>query len=319
MNVTTDSNGALTNPTPGQFKSNNAIGSGDGDVTQAGDNTFTGNNTFTLPITAADISTNSIVNAGGFSSDSAVITTDGSGNLTVGGFISFGFNTLGATSVTSLNGAILGDWTTLGDNDTYILRDSGSGAVPILLSDTFQSGDFNATTSGNGVITLATSAEVIAGTDAAKAVTSAAGAAAYVRKGTGYNTIASGTAYTLTGSFANVAMGTTSPITPPLAAGDYLLTVDVSSALVGATTVAGQAVNIILRRTNNTAANIGTQRQQPLPLVTLTSGVGPSVSIASFPYTASAGDIVTVQASLTGTLGAGSVTINAAHIVAMPR
>ncbi len=136
---------------------------------------------------------------------------------------------------------------------------------------------------------------------------------------TSYTAVAAGTAYTLTGSFANVDFGTTDPSITISTAGNYLLTVDCSSALVGATTVAGQSVEIILRRTNNTAADLGTARSQPLPAATISTQDGPSVSISSFPYTAGAGDIVTVQACLIGTLGAGTVTIDNAHIVAVPR
>jgi len=134
-----------------------------------------------------------------------------------------------------------------------------------------------------------------------------------------YTAVASGTAYTLTGSFANVDFGTTDPTITISNAGNYLLTVDCSSALVGATPVAGQYVEIILRRDNNTAANLGTSRSQPLPIVTASTQEGPSVSIVSFPYTASAGDIITVQARLIGTLTGGSATIDNAHIVAVPR
>lgn len=136
---------------------------------------------------------------------------------------------------------------------------------------------------------------------------------------TSYTAVAAGTAYTLTGSFANVDFGTTDPTITISNAGNYLLTVDCSSSLNAATTVSGQSVEIILRRTNNTPADIGTVRYQPLPASTLGTADGPSVSISSFPYTASAGDIVTVQAKITGTLGAGSVTITDAHIVAVPR
>lgn len=136
---------------------------------------------------------------------------------------------------------------------------------------------------------------------------------------TSYTAVASGTAYTLTGSFADVDFGTTDPTITISTAGNYLLTVDCSSALNAATTVAGQTVDIILRRTNNTPADIGTMRSQPLPPATASTQAGPAGSIASFPYTATAGDIVTVQARITGTLGAGTVTIENAHIVAVPR
>lgn len=138
----------------------------------------------------------------------------------------------------------------------------------------------------------------------------------FIMVGASYSAIMSGTAYTLTGSFANVVGGTTSPSITIAAAGDYLISVDVSTSLVGATTVTGQSADIKLRRTNNTAADIGTQRQQPLPSATAGTFSGPSISIVQFPYTAGAGDIVTVQALITGALGAGSVVINNAHIVA---
>lgn len=132
------------------------------------------------------------------------------------------------------------------------------------------------------------------------------------------NTIAAGTAYTLTNAFAALDFGTTDPVITFTRAGTYLLTADVQTALVGATFAAVQSVSFKLVRTNNTPADIGTARSAMLPIVTTATVAGPSVRV-QFLYTASVGDIVTIQGLVSNAPSAGSITASAAQIIAQPQ
>lgn len=147
----------------------------------------------------------------------------------------------------------------------------------------------------------------------------AVGTGTIARLGGSYQATAAGTAYTLTASYASVDFGTTDPSITLVAAGNYYLYVNVSTAFNAATFAGVQSVSAKLRRTSGTPADIGTPRSQPLPVITALTGAGPSVMVGPFPYTATANDVVTVQAILSATPGAGSVTVDACEITAIPR
>lgn len=135
--------------------------------------------------------------------------------------------------------------------------------------------------------------------------------------GTNGQTIASGTAYTLTASNADVAFGTTSPNITLGAAGTYLVTATIQTSLVGATYAAAQKVTYNARRTNNTPADLsGTTFSGPTSTVAITTvtDAGPTITL-SFTYnTANTNDIIGLRGVLSATPSVGSVTCSAATI-----
>lgn len=129
---------------------------------------------------------------------------------------------------------------------------------------------------------------------------------------------AAGTAYTLTNTSAQVTFGTTSPIKVIDSAGTYLITVrclvDYSAA-----TVSAETATIKLRRTNNTAADVtGATTTLDLPVATtLTHSYG-SVTLPPVLYvTTASDDSLSIFANVSATLGAGSIKISEASIVAV--
>lgn len=130
------------------------------------------------------------------------------------------------------------------------------------------------------------------------------------------STTASGTAYTLTNAFAATVFGTTSPIIT-MPAGSFILVASLQASCVGASFAAAEDVRAIFRRTNNTPADIGTERAQPIPTMTTLSVGGPSITLIFDGYTATVGDTITINSKLSATPSAGSVTISAAQIFAI--
>lgn len=131
-------------------------------------------------------------------------------------------------------------------------------------------------------------------------------------------TVASGTAYTMTTSYAALDFGTTDPVLTIANAGTYAIYVQVQTSLVSATTTT-QSVTFKLRRTNNTAADLaGSTFGQPLPVATIGTEGGPSTSIGPIKYTTSGTtDTITVQGILSASLGAGTVTASDCTITAI--
>lgn len=129
---------------------------------------------------------------------------------------------------------------------------------------------------------------------------------------------AAGTAYTMTNTSAQVTFGTTSPIKVIDSPGTYLITVrclvDYSAA-----TVSAETATIKLRRTNNTAADVtGATTTLDLPVATtLTHSYG-SVTLPPVLYvTTASDDSLSIFANVSATLGAGSIKISEASIVAV--
>lgn len=128
--------------------------------------------------------------------------------------------------------------------------------------------------------------------------------------------IASGTAYTLTTSFANVDFGTNDPILTIDSPGTYKLVFVIQTSLVSATTTT-QSVSYKMRRTNNTAADIaGTTFGDPLPVATTTSMLGPTITLTIDYTTVNSDDAITIQGALSGALGAGTATTSAVTAIA---
>lgn len=130
--------------------------------------------------------------------------------------------------------------------------------------------------------------------------------------------VASGTAYTMTTSYASLDFGTTDPVLTIANAGTYALYVNVQTSLVG-TTATTQTMSFKLRRTNNTAADLpGSTFTQHLPAATVETGLGPSISIGPIKYTTvNTDDTVAVQGLLSASLGAGTVTASGCTITAI--
>ncbi len=131
--------------------------------------------------------------------------------------------------------------------------------------------------------------------------------------------VATGTAYTMTASYASVTFGTTSPILTIANAGTYSVYVDIQFNLVGATYAAYDSVTAKLRRTNNTAADLtGSTFGTFIPIITTVTATGPSLHIGPIKYTTvNTTDTLTVQATLNSTPSAGSVTATACTITAI--
>lgn len=130
--------------------------------------------------------------------------------------------------------------------------------------------------------------------------------------------VATGTAFTLTTSYASLDFGTTDPILTIANAGTYAVYVNVQTSLVG-TTATTQTVAFKLRRTNNTAADLtGSIFSVHLPASTVETGAGPSICIGPIKYTTTnTNDTVTVQGILSASLGAGTVTASDCTITAI--
>lgn len=130
-------------------------------------------------------------------------------------------------------------------------------------------------------------------------------------------TTAAGTAYTLTTSYAALDFGTTDPVIVLPNKGTYTIQAWVQATLVSATTTT-QSVSFKMRRTNNTAADLGDISSAPLPVATVGTEIGPSCVMISTKYTTTnTNDSLTIQGLLSASLGAGTCTITAAHITAI--
>lgn len=130
-------------------------------------------------------------------------------------------------------------------------------------------------------------------------------------------TVASGTAYTLTTSYANVDFGTTDPVIVLPNAGTYMIYALIQTTLNSATATT-QVVQAKCRRTNNTAADLGFASSELLPPGVAASIPGIAVMIVGGKYTTTAtNDSITIQAQLSAALGAGTVTVSDARIWAV--
>lgn len=132
-------------------------------------------------------------------------------------------------------------------------------------------------------------------------------------------TVASGTAYTLTATSAAVDFGTTDPIITIPNAGTYWVSMDIQYNYVGATFAANRQFDEKIRRTNNTAADVtGSAFSEFIPTLTTITDAGPHAHIGPFLYT-TAGTTDTLQAFADVSVlpTAGSVTVTACVITAI--
>ena len=128
-----------------------------------------------------------------------------------------------------------------------------------------------------------------------------------------------GTAYTLTGSVATVTGGTTSPTVTLAAPGTYVIFGNFVLNSVGATFAANQTCTFSLYRSNNTPATVASSSTVvTLPIMTtLTATQEAGSSNAVIYTTANSGDVLVLQAGLSATPSAGSMTIVGGGIYAL--
>ena len=116
-----------------------------------------------------------------------------------------------------------------------------------------------------------------------------------------------GTAYSLTGTAAAIAFGTTSPTIVIPEAGVWLVQAQVHLARNGAT-VTTQTASVKVRRTNNTAADVSV-----VPVIDLPASTTLTDTLGIFPIppveytTANTDDSLSIFANVSASLGAGTL------------
>lgn len=140
----------------------------------------------------------------------------------------------------------------------------------------------------------------------------------------GPSVYASGTVYTLTASQAKVDFGTTDPgitlttIGSGAGVATWRLRAGGTFKYTAATFAASQTFTVVLRRTNNTAANISnaTMTVNLAVVTTATDGFQFILPEVLYTSTATGGDTIEMQASVSALPSAGSVQITEAWITA---
>jgi hypothetical protein len=120
-----------------------------------------------------------------------------------------------------------------------------------------------------------------------------------------------GTAYGLTNTAAAIDFGTTDPAIVLAKAGTYMISGQVNLAYNGAT-VAAETATVKVRRTNNTAADLGDVVVLDLPAATTLTHTYGIFQIPPFVYaTAATDDAITLFANVSAALGAGTIDATA--------
>jgi hypothetical protein len=135
---------------------------------------------------------------------------------------------------------------------------------------------------------------------------------------TNFTSYASGTAYTMTITPTQLTFGTTSPGITIQNAGTYMISSTTGVKYNGITYAGAQTINLKLRRTNNTPADLtngGRTVEMPIAAAAFTDGeVMPTPAVI---YTATAGDIIQLFGSVSALPGVGTVQTDSAEIVAI--
>ncbi len=132
------------------------------------------------------------------------------------------------------------------------------------------------------------------------------------------SSFASGTAYNLTATPAQLVFGTSNAQIVLDKAGTYLLLGTVNYEYSGATFAANRTVTTTLRRTNNTAADVtGSPTAVGTNVVTTVSGIMARMVLPPVVYTtANTNDIITIFGSVSVVPTAGNLQASEANIVA---
>lgn len=127
-----------------------------------------------------------------------------------------------------------------------------------------------------------------------------------------------GTAYALTNAAAAIDLGTTDPAIVIGVAGTYLLLATLKVEYTGATVVA-ETATLKLRRTNNTAADVtATPVVIDLPVATTLTHTYGVVHLPPVLYTTTnTDDAISLFGQVSATLGAGTIDVSMADIVAI--
>lgn len=130
---------------------------------------------------------------------------------------------------------------------------------------------------------------------------------------------AAGAVYTLTATPAAVDFGTTDPIITVNAAGTYSLRARVRVALNAATFAANQTLTVKLRRTNNTATDVANAiATWIVPIISAQSNTLAIIILPEVFYTtALTNDTIQLFADISVVPSAGTISIDAASIVAV--
>lgn len=130
-------------------------------------------------------------------------------------------------------------------------------------------------------------------------------------QGTTQTAYGAGTAYSFTNTAAAIDFGTTDPAIVLAAAGTYLLFGQVFIAYAGATVVA-ETATVKMRRTNNTAADVGQVVVIDLPVsTTLTNNYGTVLLPPTVYTTANTDDALTLFGNVSAALAAGTINATA--------
>ncbi len=128
----------------------------------------------------------------------------------------------------------------------------------------------------------------------------------------------SGSVYALTTTSALANLGSTQPSVTLTDAGRYAIFARARFDLTGATFAAVQTITAKLRCTNNTIADVAnTTKAIKTPVVTTLTYTLPGYNIAGVEYTATAGDVIQLWASISVIPSAGSVDVVEADIFAI--
>lgn len=137
--------------------------------------------------------------------------------------------------------------------------------------------------------------------------------------GANLSVYASGTAYQLTNTDALLNFGTTDPSLTITSAGVWLILATARIDYTGATFAASRTLNLKLRRTNNTAADIANSTRQGLTdiITTLTYTFGVFALPPVIYTTTNNNDILELWGSISTVPSAGSLDASAAEIIAV--
>lgn len=130
-----------------------------------------------------------------------------------------------------------------------------------------------------------------------------------------YTASGTGTPYSVTSSPGQVVLGTTSPAITIAKAGTYLIMWNVRTDYAAATLAISRNMTYKVRRINNTPMDVNSAGFAT-PVMTLLTFSGPDIS-RQFLYTATAGDILQIWASVNTIPTIGAVTIPEANIIAL--
>ncbi len=137
----------------------------------------------------------------------------------------------------------------------------------------------------------------------------------------GYNTAAyaSGTTYNLTASYATINFSIADPVITLAEPGTYLILAGANLKYEAATFATTQFASFLIRRSNNTPANLSnSDRTITLRIITTITDHAGTVIMPPLIYsTETSGDMLELQGKLSATPSAGSLTVTSSEIIAI--